>query len=75
MPMSQTGTVVGEYPLVECPACGTLHTDRRPPPMELKAIYDHLFSEGEYAHHRVQHETLKAGRRRPISPAGGFCAA
>jgi hypothetical protein len=27
--MRRTGIIIGEYPLVGCPQCGSLHADRR----------------------------------------------
>ena len=56
-------TVAG-YALDRCPACGSVLADRCPPDPEVAAIYERLFSGGDYRLHRREFEALKVGRRQ-----------
>jgi SAM-dependent methyltransferase len=68
------------YRLFACTACGTVQVRDAPGPGELKAVYDQLFSAGEYEQHRAEFEALSSGkkagsflRRRLLRRVGGLC--
>src|SRR6185312_11037701 len=46
-----SGRVLRGYPLLACGHCGALQIKEAPTPAELKALYDGLFEDGDYAEH------------------------
>lgn len=62
-PVSAT-PAASDHRLARCPSCATVMTTRRPAPDELPALYDRLFSTGDYEdHRRAFHALVRGGRR------------
>jgi 2-polyprenyl-3-methyl-5-hydroxy-6-metoxy-1,4-benzoquinol methylase len=57
-----SGRMLRGYPLLGCGHCGALQIKEAPTPAELKALYDGLFEDGDYAEHRKEFEALRAGK-------------
>jgi len=49
------------YPLVSCTTCTSVLSDKRPSPDELAAMYNQLFSTGDYEQHREEFRRLQKG--------------